>query len=352
MKKQKLFLMMAGCLLAFLSMAQTKIVSAEWAAFSDNNTPAALVDTVYKGKSCIKLDGMKQAVAFRKDISLRNFRIDFDLASQSMGGVGFHASDEQNYHFLYFRPGYGGTKEAIQYVPVYNGALSWVLYNYPIYETTADTKQLEWFHVAIEVKNNHMKVFVNNSSAPQMEIDLIASGFNDGKILLRTMFGNSYIANVGIIPFPEVLTDWEISEQFPRKATLELDLSAKSASWTSVKSDQADIINICRYVKNPNGVVMARHTLKSDNDKEMILFFDFIGKMKVFLNGKELFRYEKFKLDRIFAGTEQIVLHVKKGNNELVFVSEGDAFTFGKGFDAMGRIQHQNWGFTAEVMNN
>jgi hypothetical protein len=30
-------------------------------------------------------------------------------------------------------------------------------------------------------------------------------------------------------------------------------------------------------------------------------------------------------------------------------VSEGDAMVFGKGFNAMGRAQHQNWGFIAEL---
>jgi hypothetical protein len=81
----------------------------------------------------------------------------------------------------------------------------------------------------------------------------------------------------------------------------------------------------------------------------MVLYFDFIGRLKIFLNGQELFHYEKHKLDRIFSGTERIVLHLKKGDNDLTLVSEGDATFFGKGFSAMGRLQHQNWGFIAEL---
>jgi hypothetical protein len=89
--------------------------------------------------------------------------------------------------------------------------------------------------------------------------------------------------------------------------------------------------------------------LKADSKKDLVLYFDFIGKLKIFLNGKELFYYEKYKLDRIFAGTERVLLHLNKGDNELIFVSEGDAMIFGKGYNAMGRSQHQNWGFVAEV---
>ena len=96
-------------------------------------------------------------------------------------------------------------------------------------------------------------------------------------------------------------------------------------------------------------MIIAKHALKSETEQKMILYFDFIGKLKIFLNGKELFYYEKQKLDRIFAGTERILLHLSKGDNELIFVSEGDAMVFGKGFNAMGRMQHQNWGFMAEV---
>ena len=72
--------------------------------------------------------------------------------------------------------------------------------------------------------------------------------------------------------------------------------------------------------------------------------------MKIFLKGREQFYYEKYKLERVLPGTHSIVLHLKKGDNELAFVSEGDATIFGKGFNAMGRSQHQNWGFVAEVV--
>jgi len=352
MNKKKLSLIISGCFWVLLAFGQTgtaKISKSDWDVFSENNEAAEMRDTLYAGKISLKLDSKKQAIAIRKSLSLKNFRIDLDVAGEVMSGIGFRAADHQNYHFLYFRPGYGGTREAIQYVPIYNGALSWVLYNYPIYETAADIKKLEWFHVTMEVKGNNLKVFVNYNQTPQMEIQLIDTDFNEGSILLRSMFGTSYFSNVMIRERPELLSEWEISDQFPRKPTLDLNAAVSSKTWTKVKADQADVVNICRYIKQPDGVVAARHTFNSDTDREAILYFDFAGKLKIYLNGKEVFYYEKNKLDRIFNGTHQLVLNLKKGNNELIFITEGDASFFGKGFNAMGRLQHQNWGFMAEI---
>lgn len=196
-----------------------------------------------------------------------------------------------------------------------------------------------------------MKVYVNNSPTPQMDINLISSDFNQGDILLRTMFGGSYFANVKLRPLPAVLTSWEVSEQFPRDKALDIDyqMVSKVKSWASVKPDQADVVNLSRVFKIPGGAAIARHSISADADTTRLLHFDFTGKLKVYLNGKELFHYEKQKLDRIFNGTYVIDLPLKKGENQLIFITEGDASFFGGGFNAMGRLQHQNWGFIAEI---
>ncbi|HEX6893577.1 MAG TPA: hypothetical protein VF141_22855 [Chryseolinea sp.] len=346
-------IIMALCLVFNGVVAQppSKIVPGDWNVFSENYDPTTLKDTVFQGKPSIKLDGKKMAVAFRKGARYKNVRIECDIAGRVMSGIGFRAKDQQNYHFLYFRTGAGGTKEAIQYVPIYNGALSWVHYNYPTYEKSADIQSMQWFHAAIEIRGSLLKVYVNNSKEPQMEINLIESDFDEGDILLRSMFGETYFANVMIYELPDILADWQLSEQFPRKETLDLDPATKSSRWIKVKPDAANIINISRYIEDPNGVVIAKHSLKSDADKDKVLYFDFIGRLKIFLNGREVFHYEKHKVERIFPATERILLHLKRGENELVFLSEGDANLFGKGFNSMGRAQHQNWGFIAEVGN-
>ena len=71
-------------------------------------------------------------------------------------------------------------------------------------------------------------------------------------------------------------------------------------------------------------MAVARHLIPLDERREPLLHFDFSRKLKVYMNGKELYHYEKQKLDRIFYGTYVISLRLKKGSNELIFITEGD----------------------------
>ena len=131
-----------SCLVSFQVSSQV-LNKTEWTVLSEDNIPVQSTDTVFLGKTCIMLDSKHKAVAWKKDTHLENFRIEADIAGAVMSGIGFRVKDEQNYQFLYFRPGYGGTEEAIQYIPIYNGALSWVFYS--AYQDTADIKRLECF---------------------------------------------------------------------------------------------------------------------------------------------------------------------------------------------------------------
>ncbi len=325
----------------------TAQTTGDWQGLSENGEPVNLKEIVYKDKSCFRLDGKNEAVALHKEGKYRNFRIDLDMAGSVMSGVGFHVKNEQNYQFIYFRPGYGNTHEAIQYVPVYNGGLSWVLYHHPDYEAKTNISQLTWFHVAIEVRQKKMKVFVNHKTEPEMSISLIDTDVAEGGILLRSMFGESYFSDVRISELPQPMTDWEISEQLPRDVSYDYSHIKKIKSWRKINMETDEMVNLKRYFEFPNGTVFARRNLNSSEDKSQILYFDFTGKLKIVLNGKEVFNYAKYKLDRLNPYGNGIIVDLKKGDNELLFIIEGDAFFFGKGFYSMGRFQHQNWGFTA-----
>ncbi|WP_299532736.1 hypothetical protein [Ulvibacterium sp.] len=358
--------------LAFLLSIQS--VSGQEALFeqgkciilSEENKPTAYIDTIYKGKRSLKLDGRKQSIALTKDKNVRNFRVEMDIAGEVMSGLGFRVQDKFNYRFIYFRPGMGGTREAIQYIPIYNGALSWVFYNYPIYETTADVSSLEWFHATFEVRGTNLKVFVDHGPEPQMDIQLLDSEVSGGNFMLRSLFGVSYFANITYEELSEdkpkiskpstntFLTSWEISEQFPRDSVSGhydrlIKKADKSKNWKAIDHPQDKTVNFARYFKYPKGIVLARKKLSSDSDKNSMLNFDFVGRIKVMLNGQEVFNYQKIKFERMFDGTFRINLNLKKGNNELLVVTEGDAGFFGEGFKYLGRLQHTNWGFIARL---
>jgi hypothetical protein len=184
-----------------------------------------------------------------------------------------------------------------------------------------------------------------------MDIMILNTSVARGSILLRTMFGTSYFANVSIRPLPEYITDWEISEQMPVGTPYDYNQSRKVKSWKKINEAGDTYVNLCRYFEYPNGILFARHNIHSDSEESRVLNFDFAGKLRILLNGKEIFFYDKFKLDRIEESTNRIRLNLVKGDNELIFLTEGDGYLFsnGKGYNSLGRLQYQNWGFIASL---
>ncbi len=321
----------------------------EWKPLSDDHAIAELHDTVFLDKPCVKLDGRTLSAIWNPGVSLNNFRIEMDIACPVMAGLGFHVTDEQNYQFIYFRPGYGGTEEAVQYIPIYNGALSWVMYGK--YQSNADIKASQWFHTSIEVRGDNLKVFTNYNKKADMDIRMLKTSSNRGSILLRTMFGMAYFANLKIRELPEYLTDWEISEQMPAGDADDYSHYKELRKWLRINEAGDDYVNLCRYVGNPRGALYARHYIESDSEVIKILHFDMAGSLNIYLNGKEVFSYDKFKLDRLDEDANRIRLNLHKGKNELVLLTSGDADIFGKGYNSFGRLQHQNWGFITSLGN-
>ncbi|MEM1338651.1 MAG: hypothetical protein AAGF96_12910 [Bacteroidota bacterium] len=333
---------------------------------SEDNERVSYKDTIFKGKQALKLDGKSSSIAFLEGLEASNFRVEMDIAGEIMSGLGFHANDGFNYQFIYFRPGMGGTREAIQYIPIYNGALSWVFYNYPIYETIAEVKSLEWFHAAFEVRGNNLKVFVNDEKDPKMDITLLDNPIKGGKLLLRSLFGPSYFANVTYRSLPEedrgkrsvpneaFLTAWEISGEFPRADSATdfeniLNQANAAKEWKRIDVPEDNYVNLSRYFDYPKGVVVAKTTITSETDIRKKLHFDFVGRVQLLLNGNIFFDYHKIRFERMFDGSFTIGLPLKKGDNELTVIAEGDASFFGKGFRYLGRDQHTNWGFIARL---
>ncbi|MEO0571252.1 MAG: hypothetical protein AAF039_06060 [Bacteroidota bacterium] len=338
----------------------------EYKVYSEDNEEVIVMDTIFKGKKALMLDGTHRSMAVLEGINTENFRIEMDIAGMVMSGLGFHAKDGLNYQFIYFRPGLGNTKEAIQYIPIYNGALSWVFYNYPMYETTADIESMEWFHAAFEVRGNNLKVFVHGASDPEMDIPILVNPMSGGKLLLRSLFGPSYFANIMYRPLaasemlkntqPKTgfLTQWEISKQFSRDTTEHhfesiLERAQALNDWKPINVPEDAYVNFARYFEYPNGVVVAKTKIESNNATIQHLHFDFVGRIKIMLNGNTLYTNKNIKFERVFDGTYTVGLPLKKGNNELVVIAEGDADFFGKGFRYLGRNQHSNWGFIARV---
>ncbi len=76
--------------------------------------------------------------AYLKNKKYKNFVIEFDVIGFVMPGFGFRVQDKNNYELIYIRVNSNNKKDALQYIPIYDGSLPWQLYNYPKYEAKAE----------------------------------------------------------------------------------------------------------------------------------------------------------------------------------------------------------------------
>ena len=336
----------------------------------ENNSPLDLITTNYKGKEAIYLGRHKMAVI--EGIDLENFVLELDIAAKAMPGIGFRAEDLFNYEFFYCRIFSGGKETALQYGPIFNGAMPWQLYNYPLYETAANFKPEEWFHLRIEVYGNAMRVFIGEDELPEMEVELLHNGVKRGSIMLINSFAEAYYANIRLEeleePFQinttensnEFLKDWQISEQLTgniynqRQFYQTFSDAEKEHDWRKIEADKNGIVNLAQYFDHPKESVFAKTNIVSETVKTVTMAFDYTQVLMISLNDQILFYGRELDTEnfmRMMDGEEKVDLKFKEGDNKLVFwIRSDDEWQDTVDNPAyLGRKQAMNWGFVARL---
>ncbi len=335
---------------------------------NENNQTLDFHATNYKGKEALRLGRHK--IAKLEGKSYWNFVLEMDVLGKAMPGVGFHAADLFNYEFFYCRVFSGGRDDALQYAPVYNGALPWQLYNMPIYETQANFKSEEWFHLKMEVHGNNMRVFIGDDNVPEMQVELLQDEVDSGAIFLKTSFAEAYFANIEVneltTPFSikevknsqSYLTDWQISEQLEgniysqRQYYQWLDDAEKNHTWKNIKAGKNGIVNLVRYFDHPKESVFAKTNIVSESDRDVTLAFDYTQVLLIVLNNQVVFfgrELDTANFMRMVDGEEKLQLSLKEGDNKLVFWIRSDDEWQTVNPSYLGRKQAMNWGFMARL---
>jgi hypothetical protein len=136
-----------------------------------------------------------QKIAWLKNVSFKEGTIDIDLRGkdvflQSFLGIAFHATDNDHYELVYFRPfnfQYQDTARrrwSLQYMVIPDYPWNKLRKEHPlVYENfiTPAPKADEWFHATIVVKNDWIKVYVNHSPTPSLQVKKLGN-MKDGMI--------------------------------------------------------------------------------------------------------------------------------------------------------------------------
>ncbi len=105
-----------------------------WTIENSDGSKSEIKSLEHKGKQALLLEASQ--TAYLKVKKFKNFVMEF-YCNGNFPGLGFRILDNKNYEYLYLRVPMSDKRDALQYVPIYNGSLPWQLYNYPKYEGNA-----------------------------------------------------------------------------------------------------------------------------------------------------------------------------------------------------------------------
>jgi hypothetical protein len=150
------------------------------------------------GKSFIRFsEGKAEGLAWANGKTFSEGTIEFDTRGRdkfqgSFIGVAFHAQNDSTYEAIYFRPfNFQATDpvrhiHAVQYIfhPKYTWKMLRETRNGEFEKEIipADLQPNDWFHAKVEVRNGRIKVFVNDSEKPCLDVPTLNPTGKSGKI--------------------------------------------------------------------------------------------------------------------------------------------------------------------------
>jgi hypothetical protein len=304
---------------------------------------------------------VKKGIATVTDARLTNGWIEFDVSFTGergfMGGI-WRVRDAKNYEEFYLRPHQSGNPDATQYTPVFNGIEGWQLYHGERYTVPVVHRFNEWTHIKILFAGPRAEIYIQDMEKPALFIDELKRNVEAGGIginagfLAPAYFSNFSFATTDNPPFkgqpgraesaPQgIIPSWWVSDPFPegsledKVALGREDLAARS--WTRLPAETSGLANLARLqgIDLRKNTVFARKVIVSSQDQTRRLDFGFCDRVKVYLNGRLLFRGDDTPRSRDyrFLGSigyfDAIYLPLEKGENELLMAVSENAGGWG-----------------------
>jgi len=159
----------------------------------------------YKGKKALHILGGEQTYVYLPGVEFQDGVIELDIAGPIFSGVGFRGRENgRRVEKIYFRPQNAGTAKhanTVQYAVLgrEDGTWRYLRTKFPgKYETGADIKKGEWFHVKLVIRGTEVKVYVDEKPEPVLTVDKMLDGVAKGTV---GVWGwNSYFANFRFTP--------------------------------------------------------------------------------------------------------------------------------------------------------
>lgn len=148
--------------------------------------------------------------AHLKNKKFKNFVIEFDVVGFVMPGLGFRMQDKENYELIYFRVNSNNKKDALQYIPIYNGSLPWQLYNYPKYEAKAKFAKKKVASLPLSYQKYFKQGVINDSLQLKLEKeDIVFSKEAQVNPIDEETWGIGDIGKLMGLEFKKTAVNWD-----------------------------------------------------------------------------------------------------------------------------------------------
>jgi hypothetical protein len=307
----------------------------------------------YLGRESLYLKG---GIAVADGARLVNGSIEFDIAFSGergfMGGV-WRVQDYENFEEFYLRPHQSGNPDANQYQPVFHGVSGWQLYHGKRYSTPVSYRFDEWIHVRILFSGSQAEFYVGGMEKPVLYVDDLKREVEAGGVGLSAgNFAPAHFSNFSFTatdtppiqgrpgrpePAPAgVVSSWWVSDVFPERslerayAVSRADVASRS--WTRLATESTGLANLARVqgIGPRNNTVFAKKVIVSQREQVKRLDFGFSDRVRVYLNGRLLYRGDDGYLSRDyrFLGSigyfDTLYLPLIQGENELLMAVSED----------------------------
>jgi hypothetical protein len=311
------------------------------------------------GRRSLYLEGGLATVA---DARFAHGWIEFDLAFASdrgfMGAV-WRVQDTKNYEEFYVRPHQSGNPDANQYTPVFNGVSGWQLYHGERYTVPFAYRFHEWTRVKVLFSGAQAEIYIGDMENPVLFVDELKREVEPGGVGVSALkgfapahFSAFSFAATDFPPLrgrprepdsaPEgVIPSWWVSDAFRESALAGRrslgpdDVAART--WTRLPTERSGLANLARVqgVAWGRNTAFARKVVLSDREQVKRLDFGFSDRVRVYLNGRLLFRGDDTARSRDyrFLGSigyfDALYLPLAQGENEILMAVSEDTGGWG-----------------------
>ena len=265
------------------------------------------------GKVEFGAEGMKivdgRGVVRLKGVDFSDGVIEFDVlpAEKQFSSMYFRWKDSLENECFYFRTDRVGQPQAIQYTPIIGGINCWNIFDY--YQTAAEWQPNTVIHTKLVVSGLRMRVFLNHSAQPSLDVPRLEGNVNHGAICFQ---GKGVLSNVVVRPGqveglagtegfdpaandPHYIRHWEVTEPevIPKGVDFSYALIPDSQRvWKPIGVERRGLVNLTRLFPPTDGsrrIVFLRTVIHSDQARTIQLQLGFMNEVWVFLNKQWLY---------------------------------------------------------------